>query len=363
MIITKDAIYTCFVRLKHMGLPLGMQELMDAILLADLKPEWDDLEPLLLLLWCDSTAEYLRFNEAWDSILLQLEQQEEPPAETQSEPVDMTPTAPLPSKPIDIPAQKPVAKPVDTPAQKPAETTSTKPQFSAMPIRAPQRPLEGLNQIELAQYYPISRRFMQYSWKYLRRDVADGPRDVLDFDATVHKAVQQGFFFEAIYQRRVNNYAHLVLLLDHGGSMTPFHHYIRELVITASEDSSIANVDVYYFNNVPTGTLYTNPKRTKQVNLTDVFETLDDFSSVLIISDAGAARKNNNFDRLMETDFFLDDLFTHTGQVAWLNPMPESRWHGSSAEEISKSRPNLMFPMNEDGMSNALDVLRGIVGD
>ena len=62
--------------------------------------------------------------------------------------------------------------------------------------------------------------------------------------------------------------------------MTPFHHYLRDLVVTASEESTITEVEVYYFNNVPTENLYTNPKRTAQRKLKDVFDMVDDFSSV-----------------------------------------------------------------------------------
>ena len=54
----------------------------------------------------------------------------------------------------------------------------------------------------------------------------------------------------------------------------------------------------------------------------------------------------------------LDTLRAVTPYVAWLNPMPEARWRNTSAEVIA--RQVAMFSMSPDGLSNAVDVLRGL---
>jgi len=47
----------------------------------------------------------------------------------------------------------------------------------------------------------------------------------------------------------------------------------------------------------------------------------------------------------------------HTSLIAWLNPMPQERWSGTSAQIISPLTP--MFQMDFDGFNNAIDVVRG----
>jgi uncharacterized protein with von Willebrand factor type A (vWA) domain len=202
---------------------------------------------------------------------------------------------------------------------------------------------------------------MRYNWRYLRRLMADGPRDVLDVEATVEYTARRGFFYAPVLRRRERNHAHLVLMLDHLGSMTPFHHYLRDLAETARYESSLQQerVDIYYFYNVPGGFLYTDALlKEEQTPLDTVLASIGEFTGVMIVSDAGAARHHNDLDRIVTTLDWLERLRTATSQVAWLNPMPKRRWQDTSAAEIE--RHVAMSPMNPDGLSNAVDVLRGL---
>jgi uncharacterized protein with von Willebrand factor type A (vWA) domain len=45
--------------------------------------------------------------------------------------------------------------------------------------------------------------------------------------------------------------------------------------------------------------------------------------------------------------------------IAWLNPMPQSRWQGSSAEILAYLVP--MFAMDRLGFGDAIAALRGFV--
>jgi uncharacterized protein with von Willebrand factor type A (vWA) domain len=78
----------------------------------------------------------------------------------------------------------------------------------------------------------------------------------------------------------------------------------------------------------------------------------------LIVCVAGAARRRHELDRVLATLECLDTLRAVTPYVAWLNPMPEVRWRSTSAEVIE--RQVAMFWMSPDGLSNAVDVLRGL---
>ena len=340
-------IKQCFLQLRHEGLLLGMEELLDAITaVAEGLSNVDDdsVGDILSLIWCKSATENMIFNRVWSNVTKDI-LEEEPVI---SHEIDDTEFKDSQINPEHIKKQ-----------DKPEHKKSSKDEaLSVMPLRAPYKPIQGEEHTNLKHYYPISRRFMTYTWRYLRRDIADGAEDILDYEATADQAALQGFFISPVYRRRIRNHAHLVLLLDHLGSMTPFHHYLRDLVDTASNDSTLRHVEAYYFHNIPGEVLYYDPHLTQQVKSKDVLALFDEFTSVLIVSDAGASRGNNELDRIVETEFFLEDLYNKTYQVAWLNPMPQPRWEDTSAQIIAEKVK--MYPMNEDGMSNALDVLRGL---
>ena len=61
--------------------------------------------------------------------------------------------------------------------------------------------------------------------------------------------------------------------------------------------------------------------------------------------------------RLAQTAVFLDQLQTAVRHLAWLNPMPQTRWAGSSAGFIA--RQVAMFETTRIGLQGAIKALRG----
>lgn len=216
-------------------------------------------------------------------------------------------------------------------------------------------------------YYPVSRRFMSYTWRYLRNVVADGPRTVIDFRKTIAQMANYGRLTGFVWRRQELSRSHLVLFVDRDGSMVPFHRYVDDIIDTAYHASSIERVDTFYFHNVPHDTLSLDEYFTQPVEFQNVFNHLDSSSNVLIISDAGCARRkggrNNDDEDLMlervnRTLNFTYRIHQFTAKVAWLNPMPRTRWENCAAEFIMDYVP--MFPMDQEGFRNAIDVLRGL---
>jgi uncharacterized protein with von Willebrand factor type A (vWA) domain len=80
-------------------------------------------------------------------------------------------------------------------------------------------------------------------------------------------------------------------------------------------------------------------------------------NSVLIVSDAGAAYGFYDQERREATKTFLNALRSYTYLYAWLNPLPESRWTATTAEDIKKIVP--MFPFNREGLHDTVNILRG----
>jgi uncharacterized protein with von Willebrand factor type A (vWA) domain len=225
-------------------------------------------------------------------------------------------------------------------------------------VRAPERIDRGAGPAWLEADGPITRRAMVYAWRQLRRPAPDGPEDVLDVDATVERASRQGFYLAPVYRRREHNHAHVVLLVDQGGSMTPFHRFTRDLVTTATQESTLRLVDVYYFHNVPTANLFLDPHLTEPVSWWRISAQFTADTGVLLVSDAGAARGYRRSGRIRATGDFLTRLGRQTSLIAWLNPMPRDRWSGTTARIVAGLVP--MFPLEPEGLGHAVDVLRGL---
>jgi uncharacterized protein with von Willebrand factor type A (vWA) domain len=225
-----------------------------------------------------------------------------------------------------------------------------------LPVRAPAAEVAATEETLLIGADPVSRRSMAYTWHYLRRPVRDGPRDRLDLSATVERAARQGFFDRPVLERRVTDHGHLILLVDQGGSMVPFHRLSRELVDTV-DGAGLGRIDIGYFQNTPAERIYLDPQRTQSADLERLLADCSTESSVLVVSDAGAARGGRDPGRFRSTARVLAGIKRRTALLAWLNPVPAARWRGTTAQLIGAIVR--MFPMDEDGFSNAVDILRG----
>jgi uncharacterized protein with von Willebrand factor type A (vWA) domain len=348
----RQILTDAFIRLRRSGLNLGVDELLDALKavaggLGAGSP--DALRQVARLLWCNSPDEMREFDIVWATVV--------PDSQAAAAPVPEQERLARPRPPQRPPEPRTGAPPPSPVPESSLAVQGPVPEWHPLPIRAPFTPALTEDAPELHAYWPVSRRFMVYAWRYLRRPIPDGPVDVLDVDATVAQAARQGFFLAPVYRRRERNHAHLVLLLDQGGSMVPFHRFTRDMVETARYESDIERLDVYYFQNVPAADLFLDPRRTAPVPLDQVLAQCTSDTSLLVVSDAGAARGYRHLDRIRATTRFLSQLRQHTALVAWLNPMPADRWPGTSAQIIAHLAP--MFQMDPDDFSNAIDVVRG----
>ncbi len=346
---TKALLLDVFNRLRREGANSGIAELLAAYRAVD--GGWGGGSPEAVremgrLLWCNSRREAADFEEIFDQALDAMVRTEGKPVLRESE----TTHSP-PETQVETTRREPL------PTQQSADLPLKDVELTALPVRAPVPAAPMDSGAELRAYWPVSRRSMIYTWRYLRRPVKDGPRDVLNIGATIERTARQGFFLQPVYDRRESNQAHLLLLLDQGGSMVPFHRFTRDLVETACEDSGIQKVDVAYFHNVPPEHVFADPFLTQPLPFTDALSGCTPDSSVLVVSDAGAARGYRSMERVRAVTEALVHIKRVTSLIAWLNPMPSSRWTGTSAQFVAHIAP--MFQMDPDGFSNAVDVLRG----
>lgn len=217
----------------------------------------------------------------------------------------------------------------------------------------------GARYLLMSDYLPVTKRQMKQSWRFLRQQVREGPLEEVDVEATIDRICRDGFLAEPVRVPRRANQAELVLLIDTHGSMVPFHALGRRLIQTAERGGRLGRAGVLYFHDCPTEFLYGDPARQKGAAV-DQWLVSDNLgrSRILIFSDGGAARGQFDRERLARTADFLEKLNRRVRRVAWLNPMPRTRWTATTAEAIARLVP--MFEVSQHGLHEAIRVLRGL---
>lgn len=209
----------------------------------------------------------------------------------------------------------------------------------------------------LDDYFPVTKRQMKQSWRYLRRLVREGVPTELDVEATVAKTVRQGILLEPVLMPPRVNRTDLVLLIDREGSMVPFHDLSRQLLETATRGGRLRQTRVFYFHDYVDEYIYRHPALIDAQHLGEMLAETGERAAVLIIGDAGAARGSFDKIRVERSQVWIEQLQQSAKYVAWLNPMPRDSWQHTTAGEIAQMLP--MFAMSRTGMNAAISVLRG----
>ena len=259
----------------------------------------------------------------------------------------------------------------------------------------PGLPLISLANVKVAErpfvfvpQFPLTYREVAQAWRRLRRPVRIGPAIELDIEGTINQRCQLGVACSVLLRPRRCNVARLLLLVDRQGSMNPFHRFSEEVCSAIQQSGRLDDTALYYFHNSPAvgadeevleslerklfpsldsilpqispltqGDLYTDPELLDFQPLDKVLKAHASSASVVIISDAGAARGRYRVSRLLDAIAFFKALRTYTTHYVWLNPLPKRYWAKSTAAYIARHIP--MFPLDQEGIYKAVNVLRG----
>lgn len=352
-----------FSRLREHGLPLGVEEYMTVLRALRAGFGVGDrraLEQLCCTVWVKSEEEARLFHRLFEQMLRQpVAPPREPSLPEPLQPPPETPAAPSPEA-WDTEVAQPIPLP---PAQRTPPSLRLDMDEPAQIVQAVRRSTRDDLEIGrprfslLTEYFPVTRRQMKQSWRHLRRPVREGPPEELDVIATIEKIGREGILLEPVMVPRRSNRAELVLLIDQDGSMVPFHALSRQLAETARRGGRLGQAGVYYFHDYPEGYLYRDPARLEAQPIPDALAAIGERATVLIVSDAGAARGNFDPERLEQTRAFVQQLKQSVRRYAWLNPMPNNRWPGTTAGEIARLVP--MFEMSRRGLDAAVSALQG----
>lgn len=366
-----------FTQLRQAGLPLGLEEyqsLLYAIQGGFGLPDFPALSRLCKTLWVKSEVEERIFDYQVEQVRSSTRARESSSSLAPSSKItttasssSTTKTGPSSTPP---PSDHPEVQSTST-GTFVASSTSASPSEVSLQIQDEVQIAKAVLQaasgdddsfygyfIQADEYLPITLRQMKQSWRYLRRSVREGPPVELDIASTIKEIGRQGVLLKPVLVPRRTNRSQLLLLIDHGGSMVPFHSLSRRFAETALRGGRLGKADIYYFHNCPEEYLSRDTADQEYELLQDILDYLYlEHTGVLIFSDAGAARGGLNIERVEMTEKFLGQLKLKVRYVAWLNPMPYSRWAGTTAGKIMRSIP--MFDLSRRGLDDAISVLRG----
>ncbi len=195
------------------------------------------------------------------------------------------------------------------------------------------------------EYFPLTRRELMKTWQYLRLRQPAGVSDRVDIAATVERVARDGLFTEAVHEKNwATRPEALLILVDRDDAMTPFHELADRITATATDRSAHPRAGVWYFHKYPANWLYQKPTLTEAREVGLALRPCNAQNTLaLIVSDGGAARGEAvDSERAMGMANFLAELRKKVAYVAWLNPLPASRWPGTAAETI---QTKLQVPM------------------
>jgi len=201
----------------------------------------------------------------------------------------------------------------------------------------------------------------------------EAPKTELNIEQTIDETCRNSGVLKLVWDRPRKNTIKLIILMDSGGSMSPFARLCSQLFSAASKVSHFKDTRFYYFHNCIYDALYKDPYCTQRnsLNTLDVFRELDDSYRVIIVGDASMAPSEllieggiidwdkHNDDPGVVWLRRLADRFAHS---VWLNPLPEAYWPQPDPRSyntmaiIRSIFP--MFPLTVEGLEKAVEKLK-----
>ena len=199
--------------------------------------------------------------------------------------------------------------------------------------------------------------------KRLEKDM--GPEE-LDLDRTIDECARNGGDIELVFGPPKKNKIKLMLLVDVGGSMDPHTMLCERLFSAAHRASHFKKFTSRFFHNCVYEKIYTDISRWKGEATRDALKKVDETWSVILVGDAWMSPYELTYSG-GAVDYYQDNPDTgldwlkrirkRCPKSVWLNPEPKRIWNAPTIRMIRQVFP--MFPLTVDGLTDAIDVLRG----
>ena len=213
----------------------------------------------------------------------------------------------------------------------------------------------------------LDTRQIGMALRRLRRLARDDGPEELDIDATIDQSARNGGEIDLVFSPPRRNRIKLLLLMDVGGSMDPHAELSEQLFSAAHAASHFKSFEFRFFHNCVYERLFTDISRWRGEPTSDVLKQLDPTWSVVFVGDAWMApyELTRSYAPLEAHAAARDSGLTWLERFrqrcpnsVWLNPEAERIWGSTTIRVIRQVFP--MFELTLDGLTEAVDVLRGV---
>lgn len=207
-------------------------------------------------------------------------------------------------------------------------------------------------------------RQIKVALKRLRRFSREGPEDELALDETIDKTCKNAGEIELVFQRERKNTVKVLLLMDSGGSMTPYSNLVSRLFSAAHQMTHFRDLQGFYYHNCIYQELYKDIYNSESEPTASLLQNLGPDYKVIVVGD-GYMAPSELFSVGGAIDYYyhnerpgiewLQRIADHFRHCVWLNPMPERAWFHTTISAVGKIFP--MFPLTIDGLEEAVKKL------
>ena len=220
----------------------------------------------------------------------------------------------------------------------------------------------------------LDTRQMSSALRKLRRLGKSERAEELDLEGTISATARQGGDLDIVFKAPKENQLKLILLMDVGGSMDVYAHWVERLFSAAHQAQHFKAFTPLYFHNCVYDEVYEDAEFRQAISFDDLKRNHDRDSRLLILGDAcmspyelmsagGAiyydyarALQANPETRFRTGLDSLVDLCQLFKNHAWINPIERPYWGHTTIHKIREIFP--MFELTLEGLESAVDTLR-----
>jgi uncharacterized protein with von Willebrand factor type A (vWA) domain len=212
-------------------------------------------------------------------------------------------------------------------------------------------------------------RNLKVALKRLRQLTRKGNASELDLDETIDETCRNAGEIEMVFRAPRRNDVRVVLLMDVGGTMSPFYEPVSRLLTALHEQRGLRAFESYYFHNCIYENVYSSAQLTRKTAIPtiDLLRKLDSRWKVLIVGDAAMhpaelLQPHGGIDPRETSSAtgmsWMQRIADHFDRSVWLNPEEEKYWDHTQTN-LALRRVFPMFPLSVDGVGDAVKALVG----
>ncbi len=207
----------------------------------------------------------------------------------------------------------------------------------------------------------LDTRSLGMALRKLRAFHREGALDELDVEGTIDATARNAGELEVILRPPRKPTTRVLLLMDVGGSMTPYAHLVNRLFSAARKATHFRELRTYYFHNCVYGSVYRTEGFGEPLSVPELLAECGPHWKLVLVGDALMApyellMRAGSHGRYsqdgVEGVVWMMQLAQHFERSAWLNPEPPQSWWSPTIRTLRSLFS--MFPLTVEGLGEAV---------